>query len=253
MIKRIENKRHGCDEENPYWISFSDIMSGLLIIFVLAVLALILELTQTKTKVSEAIKELAKAEQVRRDILEEIVSELHKKNIDIKIVDNHTVLRIPDDLLSFESGKYRVPPHAENMLIEIGKTLYESINTLKRWQYLDTIFIEGHTDKRYSGHKYKYGNWELSTLRAISIWDFWNRKLPVEKKLNDFKNHIGKPLFSVSGYGATRPVTKTQLIEEDFKKNRRIDIRFTVKRPDLAEFQNIKKMLSDENTQSATN
>ena len=36
----------GADEENPYWISFSDIMSGLLIVFILAALALILELME---------------------------------------------------------------------------------------------------------------------------------------------------------------------------------------------------------------
>mgnify|MGYP003667330882 FL=1 len=37
------------DEENPYWMSFSDLMSGLLVIFILAAVALIIELTQ-KTK-----------------------------------------------------------------------------------------------------------------------------------------------------------------------------------------------------------
>ena len=160
------------DEENPYWISFSDIMSGLLIIFVLAVLALILELTQTKTEVSEAIKELAKAEQIRREILDEIARELYKKNIEVKIVDNHTVLRIPDELLSFETNRFEIPENetVKRTVLEIGRTLYDAITLLNRWQYLDTIFIEGHTDeRRYKGSKYKFGNWELSTLRAISL------------------------------------------------------------------------------------
>ena len=235
------------DEENPYWISFSDIMSGLLIIFVLAVLALILELTQTKTEVSEAIKELAKAEQIRREILDEIARELYKKNIEVKIVDNHTVLRIPDELLSFETNRFEIPENetVKRTVLEIGRTLYDAITLLNRWQYLDTIFIEGHTDeRRYKGSKYKFGNWELSTLRAISLWLFWDSNLKLDRKLSELKNHDGRPLFSVSGYGATRPITKMQLTEADWRKNRRIDIRFTVKRPTLENFQNIKRLIS---------
>ena len=34
------------DEENPYWMSFSDIMSALLVIFILASVILILQLME---------------------------------------------------------------------------------------------------------------------------------------------------------------------------------------------------------------
>ncbi len=239
---RLQSK---CDEENPYWISFSDIMSGLLVIFVMAVLALILELTQTRSDVTEAIKELAKAEQVRRDILNEIAEELRKKNIKVEVVDNHTVLRIPDELLAFENNKYTIPndPYVQETVREIGKVLYDAITILNRWEYLDTIFVEGHTDRRPSPRK--MGNWGLSTFRAISVWNFWNEELPSDRSLSELKNHTGKFLFSVSGYGATRSVTTIQNTEEEFRKNRRIDIRFTVKRPALDDFKNIKKLISE--------
>ena len=58
-------------------------------------------------------------------------------------------------------------------------------------------------------------------------------------------NHSGLPLFSVSGYGETRPVQVKQVTEKDFEKNRRIDIRFTVRRPALEEFENIRKLLEE--------
>ena len=44
------------DDENPYWISFSDMMAGLLILFVLACLVLILELANTKDSVSDELE-----------------------------------------------------------------------------------------------------------------------------------------------------------------------------------------------------
>lgn len=233
------------DDENPYWISFSDIMSGLLIIFVLASLALILELTVTKFEVNDAIRELARAEQIRRDILREIEEDLRKRNIHVEISDNHTVLRIPENILSFDNNEYRIPDAAgmRETALEIGHVLYASITKEARWKYLDTIFIEGHTDRRPSPRH--MGNWGLSTFRAISVWNYWNTDLPESMRLNELKNHSGAPLFSVSGYGETRPVQEIQETENDFQKNRRIDIRFTVRRPALEEFTNIKKLLEE--------
>ncbi len=179
------------DEDNPYWISFSDIMAGLLVIFIMASLALILELIQvqekleqTQTEVLEAIKEIAKAEQVRRDILYEIKDELIQKTILVEVSDNDSVLRIPDKQLSFRTNQYNIPSDklARMVVLEIGKALHNSITKEDRFQYLDTIFVEGHTDSRRSPRH--MGNWGLSTFRAISIWNFWNDNLEKDKPLS---------------------------------------------------------------------
>lgn len=233
------------DEENPYWISFSDIMSGLLVIFILATLALILDLMQTRTQVSEAILELAKAEQVRKDILQEIEFELRKKNIQVEISDNDTVLRIPEGLLTFRSNRYVIPDDMQGTVEEIGKVLYESISRDTRWLYLDTIFIEGHTDI-WPANKFEGGNWELSTKRAISVWQYWQNNLSNEMSLEALRNHSDSPLFSVGGYGETRPITAQQLSAEDRSKNRRIDIRFTVRKPSSLELKKINRMIAAE-------
>ncbi len=237
---------HSSDhDDNPYWISFSDIMAGLLVIFILASLALILELTETKYEVSDAIREIAKAEQVRRNILNEIEEDLRKKDIYVEISDNHTVLRIPEDILTFKNNRHCIPK-TEGMretALEIGHALFLTITRNSRWKYLDTIFIEGHTDRRPSPSQ--MGNWGLSTRRAISVWNYWNENLPDDLLLHDLKNHNGDPLFSVSGYAETRPAQIIQETEADFKKNRRIDIRITVRRPALEEFKNIKKLLEE--------
>lgn len=233
------------DEENPYWISFSDIMSGLLVIFVLACLALILDLTQTRVEVNDAIREIARAEQVRRDILREVEQELRDRNIPVEISDNETVLRIPENILTFATNAYQLPEQGQVRanVLEIGEVLHRAITRDKRWRYLDTIFVEGHTDRRASPRH--MGNWGLSTFRAISVWNYWDENLSQEERLASLMNHSDHPLFSVSGYGETRPVQISQETEEDFQKNRRIDIRFTVRRPALEDFQNIRKLLDD--------
>jgi len=229
------------DEENPYWISFSDIMSGLLVVFILASLVLILQIMEKKAQVNDAIEELAKAEQARYDILYEIKNELEKNNIKVEVTDNDSVLRIPDDQLTFKSDKYNVPRHSEGQrrAILIGQVLYDAVVTGNRQKYLDTVFIEGHTDSQRSRAFKEMGNWGLSTFRAISVWQFWNDQLGKRANLASILNHEGKPLFSVSGYAAQRRVVVREIKPVDFQKNRRIDIRFTVKRPKLSDYQGI--------------
>jgi flagellar motor protein MotB len=249
------------DEENPYWISFSDIMAALLIIFVLAAVALVLELTKKKEDWTQSMLQIQEADKKRQELIEEIAQELKDRGITVEVVDNDTVLRIPEDVLTFDSGSFELPPgNTRKNALVIGNVLFDSIQKDQRKKYLDTIFIEGHTDPDPFNNQAIKGNWGLSTFRAISIWDYWNTSMPVNRRLDSLSNHPGKKLFSVSGYAATRPVPCTtgssevtdpkicpngELREEDSNaKNRRIDIRFTVRRPTQEDYQNIQRALN---------
>lgn len=245
MIGKARDRNVQVDEENPYWISFSDIMAGLLIIFILASLILILELLETREQINRSVAGIVEAERVRGTILREIQEELEQKNILVEISDNESVLRIPDDLLAFETDRYRIPPsqRIQEVVYEIGKTVYERIVYEKRWQYLDTIFVEGHTDSRPSYRQ--MGNWGLSAYRAISVWNYWIENLPKEMRLEDLVNHENEKLFSVSGYAETRPAVKRQLTESDYIKNRRIDIRFTIRKPSREDFKSAVKAVEE--------
>jgi len=247
MRTLVREKGRRVDEENPYWISFSDLMSALLVVFILAAVALIIELTQTQKKIEQDIEQLKHAEQARRDILHEIRDELAKQNIEVLIADNDTVLRIPESTLAFASNSYELPTDKSirSSLLTIGRILHKVINrpfdskvsAKRRFYYLDTIFIEGHTDS-VPTERIK-GNWGLSAFRAISIWEFWNDKLDVSPTFSEMTNTFGYKLFSVSGYAATRRVNEIESSQEDRRENRRIDIRFTVKRPQISELEDI--------------
>lgn len=244
------------DEENPYWMSFSDIMASLLVVFILASVALVMQLTEQKETLSQEMQDLKKAEQVRKDILQEIKDELKAKNIVVETADNDTVLRIPEKALTFAVGRYDIPEDFAQNVQEIGNALFFAINIndresqKPRWQYLDTVFIEGHTDNSPYNNPYIKGNWGLSTFRAISVWEQWEDN-PNEPsvQLSQMKNHLGDNLFSVSGYADTRPAYCNDQIctaknekffsKADQDKNRRIDIRITVKKPTVEEIGNI--------------
>ena len=260
--------RSNVDSENPYWISFSDLMSGLLVIFVLAAVALMIELSQAQFELEETRREIEKArkeieeakkrinvdiaqlrfaEKARRDIVYEVRDVLAQSDIIVMLTDNDTVIRIPETTLTFESNSYDIPDSDEliDALRMVGFVLHQAINSPletnaesgMRFEYLDTVFIEGHTDSVPTARI--KGNWGLSSFRAISIWEFWDTVVTSSPKLSEMQNAFGQKLFSMSGYADTRRLEGIEETPQQRQRNRRIDIRFTVKRPALARLEEI--------------
>lgn len=287
-MRSMRSRSVRVDEENPYWVSFSDLMSGLLVVFILASVALIIQLTEAQVKfeqemveqreqlnkeqeeaerlkeqvsklkedlrlarlkIQKDIDELKNAERARHDILQDVKDSLKKQNITVDIVDNDTVLRIPETTLTFEPNSYDLPsdPQLQQAVAAIGLALHQAVlkpfglaeGSTKRFEYLDTIFIEGHTDGRIT--KRVKGNWGLSTFRSISLWEFWQETLSTTPGFDEMENSKGQKLFSVSGYAASRRLQLDEETAEQRKINRRIDIRFTVKRPTIADLEEIVK------------
>ncbi|WP_257291907.1 OmpA family protein [Endozoicomonas sp. ONNA1] len=237
-------KSRQVDEENPYWISFSDIMSGLLVIFILASLQLILELSETSKEVDQAITELVKSNQIRSQMLEEIRQDLLEQGIHVEVAENQSVLRIPDEQLYFQTLRHDIPADRTFAVNAIGAALYEAVMKDNRSSYIDTVFVEGHTDSR-PAHSLKMGNWGLSAYRAITVWSHWRNNENFGSELSALKNRDGNPMFSVSGYAATRRKIEVDNTAEKQRQNRRIDVRFTMRQPSLIELKDIKRILSD--------
>lgn len=237
------NKKIKAEEvqENSFWISYTDILSSLLIVILLVTAYVVFELMTTKQNVVQNLEEVTKAELVRKEILTEVQKKLLSQGLEVTVADNYSVLRIPESTLTFRSNNYNIPLSMRDDLKTIGKILIEVLIEDNRTEYFDTIFIEGHTDIRPTERI--MGNWGLSTFRAISVWNYWVKN--VSKNYENLENSEGVKLFSVSGYGESRPATENQFTEEDFKKNRRIDIRFTLRKPTSVDFSKILNLFDE--------
>lgn len=237
LFKRPPPAPASADDENPYLLSFSDIMAGLLAIFILALITLMIRLDQqadkaqqTREQVEQALAELAQMEQLRRELLKEVERRLEKRKIRVEISDNHSVLRIPEAQLHFASGRYEISPEQGRTVTLIGRVLEDALLRARRLQFIDTIFIEGHTDSQPMSYS-EMGNWGLSSYRAIAVWKHWTESPGELKSFLKMKNRHGKPLFSVSGYAETRRVVMPDHDAEARRRNRRIDLRFTMRTP----------------------
>jgi flagellar motor protein MotB len=253
--KPLQTKHNGNDE-NPFLLSFSDLMASLLAIFILILVVTMVQLEKRKEELRISKKELIKSlegiqktqngivealsgivyrEQSLATMLTEIQSDLRENGIEVIIAENLSVLRILEKTLNFALGRYDIPSELASKANKIGKVLLKFLNNSKNRSMLDTVFIEGHTDSVTNSRE--MGNWGLSTYRAISLWQFWTETPGQVAELKHMQTvpadpaQHSKPLISVSGYADTRS-THGPLggkgLKDDRPEDRRIDIRFTL-------------------------
>ena len=267
---RLESAKSG-EDENPFLLSFSDLMASLLAIFILVLIVTLVELDKRREELrlskQELIDSLVDIQQVQDGIvnslagvsqrehslaamLEGIQKDLKGQGVQVVIAENGTVLRIPEQQLQFALGKYDIPAAHIGPANMIGRALQQALQRPENRRLLDTVFIEGHTDS-VSNSK-AMGNWGLSTYRAISLWHFWTQ---TPGELSDLKNlytipsepaQQAKPLISVSGYSDTRSthgLVEGLGLKDDRPEDRRIDIRFTLVSSDKQDLEGLQENL----------
>jgi flagellar motor protein MotB len=251
------------EQENPFLLSFSDLMASLLAIFILALIVTMLELQkrkdelkqeQDKIKITlvELVGSLEEIQKVQESIatslhgisekersltgmLEGIQKNLKEKGVPVIVAENGSVLRIPEQGLHFDLGKYDISSAHADTVLAIGEALAHALEQEANRSMLDTVFIEGHTDAVPNSKE--MGNWGLSTYRAISLWNYWTVKPGSLSRLAGMltipldPGQSPRNLISVSGYGETRSTHTPEIaatLKSDRPEDRRIDIRFTL-------------------------
>jgi flagellar motor protein MotB len=237
------------ETEESYFVSMTDIMVGLLFIFIIMLMAFGLMLkiaaentqkTQTNLRqiVSETkveIEEIQDVDSLRTQMLRDIASRLRKVGVRVILREENGVLQLPDEIL-FAKAEYRLSSdgivaieHLAQALDEILPCYAKASRTdpradcrvpISKSVQLEAVFVEGHTDKDGS-QEY---NWDLSARRAINTFIKLNSSSRTATRLF---NDGGQFLFSISGYGENRPVNPGDS-EADKEQNRRIDLRFVM-------------------------
>ena len=243
------------DEGAGYLISVADMMSGLLLVFIITLVAFILnfqDAIQKQEKVTETqksiVRKLTNREQIRTQLLLEIKETLASQNIIVEVDTEHGVLRLTEQAVLFNSSEVTLNEVSQTNLEIISRVMAEILPCYSAIPpdtkicsafgdvagTLDSVFVEGHTDNvPMNSWRYK-DNWDLSAQRAISAY----RHMVSATHLGELQNVSGQPIFSVSGYGEGRPV-EGHAHEQPTNDpvNRRIDIRFIMAPPTLTEAQ----------------
>lgn len=225
------------ENEESYYVSITDMLIGLLFLFIILLMYFALQLrTTTETLVT--------ADQARKELLEKVVTYMRAHKVPAEADFQAGVLRLPDQIL-FEKARDAPKPEGEQALHVLADalTLYLPCYAYARTprpadcgnqpHRLETIFIEGHTDSDpLVGNARLRDNWDLSAARASNTFRLLSTFGPQLSNFLSTDPAAGAPraLMSVAGYADQRPVA-TGSDEASKTKNRRIDIRFVMTGP----------------------
>lgn len=232
------------EDQESYFVSMSDMLVGLLFIFI--VLLAYFALTFRETTAA-----LTGANETRKEILLKLKERIEKKlpGLIVQIDSETGVLRLPDSIL-FESGAFEVSKGGKEAIAVVAGELLavlpcytHSVEGGPKCQgqmaqhKIDALLIEGHTDTdRLSGGGPLQDNLDLSALRATRTFKAITQSQPGLEMLVNRAGSETVPILGVAGYGELRPVPDKQgSIDEIKKRNRRIDLRFLMVTPRSAE------------------
>ena len=209
--------------ELSFWLSISDLMSSILIIFILLFVYKTINSIKAERLKENIIREIT---DTKENIIGKLKTDLANKNIQVDIDDKTGTIKIDEKIL-FEVDQYTLKPEGKEFLERVIP-LY-----LKIMSRLDQIIIEGHSDDMGS---YLY-NMDLSQKRANEVFKY------IYTTLGNFSKSEREELEK---YITANGKSKANLIykengEVDRAKSRRVEIKFKLK--DEEALNKIKKTL----------
>jgi chemotaxis protein MotB len=229
----------GEESTEHFFASFTDLLVGVIFIFMLLLMVFALNFKQAESVNAEAAQKVIITEEIRAALLKAIGSRMEARDMPVRIDLSNGVIRLPESLL-FASGEWKLSPQGEQVIAALAQVLSEMLpcatseqspndcRDVRKNALLDSVLIEGHTDSRPFASPEGYTNWELSAFRAITVYKALTQAAPALD--GSIKNSRGQPILGISAYGERRPVDADAL-----DPNRRIDLRFNMRAPGLPE------------------
>jgi flagellar motor protein MotB len=260
-------QHHLVEEDESYFVSMTDLMVGLLFIFIIMLMFFALQYREAERVNKEAEKQrtqttqrLVNSERVRDHILDDLQSLLLEHGIVAEVIKDQGVLRLGEKVL-FDKSSVDITSAgllAVDALVHALDIVLPCYTVHTHWlpkeacptetAIIDSLLIEGHTDvdpiiSRPGSRTLIKDNLDLSAIRATNTYRELVGRGP---ELLDFTNTRGSPVLSVSGYGASRPATDSPTNEENKPKNRRIDLRILMTTPRSSDADRIENKIQRE-------
>ena len=225
-------RRNKASEKLNYWQSYSDIMSALLLTFILILSGTLVEMRLTyETKEAELAEQAKIIEQqqgqidvilgVRTGLIETLKDEFTDSDYQIT-VDPQTGAIVFDSSLLFETDKYVLRKEGTEFLNKFLPKYFAILLGDSFSPYVAEIIIEGHTDTDGS----YMSNLQLSQNRALAVAAYCLDEkygLLSKKELDDLRG-----LLTANGRSWSSPIYATDGTV-DMRASRRVEIKFRLK------------------------
>jgi len=206
------------NDENIFSLSISDLMTALLLVFILILSGISLKLAEQQEKNRERLDMISVQEEAKRRIIAQLKGEMEQ--FDIEVDPKTGIIRIKEAIL-FEFGKSELKEKGKEFLHKFIPRYIEILFAKKEiLEQIGQVIIEGHTDNigEY------LPNMRLSMDRAYNVVSYVYSE---EFTDFDYKEILRKKL-SVDGRSFTNPISENDT-KEGRRRNRRVEFKFSFK------------------------
>ena len=208
------------NESSSNWMSTTDLMSGLMIVFMFIAIAYMVFIDRKTEKTYEIVKEWNRS---KIKLLEALHNEFDDdlKRWDAVIDDKNLSIRFLSPKILFESGKSNIKPKFQQILNDFFPRYLKKLQEFKN--IVAEIRIEGHTSKDWknlSGMDAYLKNMKLSQDRTRSVLEFClnNMKHKIENEIQWAQN-----LLTANGLSSSQVFFTNGKYDKD--KSRRVEFK----------------------------
>ncbi|HCB13423.1 MAG TPA: cell envelope biogenesis protein OmpA [Gammaproteobacteria bacterium] len=213
--------RHLADEDSgEHWLSVSDLMAGLMMVFLFVSIALMRDALIERDKIKEVAITYQENQVALYDaLMTEFKDDLQRWDADIEQATLSFQFKSPDVL--FDTGKITLKPAFQTILSDFFPRYLSVLMQFR--DSIDEVRIEGHTssvwNQRSTEEEAYFNNMELSQGRTRSVLEYVYTLPGVAPERRWVKKHVAAVGFSSS-----------RLIEnhdgsENFERSRRVSFR----------------------------
>ena len=217
-MMRFRPRSGNQNEENIFWITMTDLMLGLVLVF------MILFFYSSTSNYFEKVREQA----VAGNINEELAERLQEQNIDASVDLFTGVVKI-SDLELFDVNSWELSENGKKYLDKFIPVYIDTILANKEYKDKITgIIIQGHTDSQtfagLNSEEAQYmKNMELSLKRAYSVAAYIPNTDYDKKYFKDLEN-----ILFVEGCSYNNPVLDENG-KENYDKSRRVELKLVTR------------------------
>lgn len=210
------------NQQEAQWISLSDLMTSLMMLFMLIAIAFMLKVQAEEARAKHGLERYS-------EIRQELYNELYTKfKDDLPVWDatftKDLILTFQGPEVLFDTGKADLKPRFRQILQDFFPRYVKIITLPKYRDSIKEIRIEGHTSSDWNGitgpEEAYFQNMELSQGRTRSTLRFVLRLPDVQENVGWLRTNV-----TANGLSSSHLKTKPDNITEDADRSKRVDFR----------------------------
>lgn len=218
--KLLGKPRAGGSGDEAHWLSVSDLMAGLMMVFLFIAITLMRDAIIERDRMREvAVTYQENQRAIYNALIDEFQQDLPRWDAYIDSESLSFDFQSPDVL--FESGESDIQPRFRTILADFFPRYLEVLDDYR--ESIDEVRIEGHTSSVWQGAENEteayFRNMDLSQRRTRSVLNY----VYILDAVSGYKEWV-KRHFAAVGFSSARPVLDENG-REDMDKSRRVSFR----------------------------